>query len=84
MFHLGTPQCSQKALYESEEVQAYWDIPVFVEYNKVRAKNARKDSRSSSEDSDNSGNELPLDPESREERRGEGVEVWSPIQDDTI
>ncbi|CAH3113042.1 unnamed protein product, partial [Porites lobata] len=23
---------------ESEEVQAYWDIPVFVEYNKVRAK----------------------------------------------
>ena len=38
MFHLGTPQCSQKALYESEEVQAYWDIPVFVEYNEFRAK----------------------------------------------
>ena len=38
MFHLGTPQCSQKALYESEDVQAYWDIPVFVEYNKGRAK----------------------------------------------
>ena len=38
MFHLGIPQCSQKALCESEEVQAYWDIPVFVEYNKVRAK----------------------------------------------
>ena len=38
VFHLGTPQCSQKALYESEDVQAYWDIPVFVEYNKGRAK----------------------------------------------
>ena len=38
VFYLGTPQCSQKALYESEEVQAYWDIPVFVEYNKIRAK----------------------------------------------
>ena len=38
VFHLGTPQCSKKTVYESEEVQAYWDIPVFVEYNKVRAK----------------------------------------------
>ena len=43
MFHLGTSQCSQKALYESEDVQAYWDISVFVVYNKVRAK--RMDAR---------------------------------------
>ena len=38
-----------------------------------------KDSSSSREDSNNSGNELPLDPELREERQGEGVEVWAPM-----
>ena len=27
-----------KSLYESEDVQAFWDIPVFAEYNEVRAK----------------------------------------------
>ena len=26
-----------KSLSESEDVQAYWDIPVFAEYNEVRA-----------------------------------------------
>ena len=25
-----------KSLNESEDVQAYWDIPVFAEYNEVR------------------------------------------------
>ena len=31
-------QIQPKSLYESEDVQAYWDIPVFAEYNEVRAK----------------------------------------------
>ena len=66
-----------KSLYESKDVQAYWDIAVFEEYNEVRAN--RVDARIvSREDSDNSGNELPLDPESREERQGEAVVVWAP------
>ena len=26
-----------KALYESQDVQAFWDIPVFAEHNEVRA-----------------------------------------------
>ena len=67
------------SLYESKDVQAYWDIAVFEEYNEVRAN--RVDARIvSREDSDNSGNELPLqlDPESREERQGEAVVVWAP------
>ena len=51
-----------KSLYESEDVQAFWDIPVFAGQT-----SGRKDSRSSSKDSNNSGNELPLDPGSREE-----------------
>ena len=65
-----------------EDVQAYWDLPVFAEYNEVgNRQSGRKDSRSSRKDSDNSGNELPLDPESREEsRRGEFVEVWAPLR----
>ena len=61
-------------------MQAYWDIPMFAEYSKVRAK--RADARivdHQEEDSNNSGNELPLDPELREERQGEGVEVWAPM-----
>ena len=66
-----------KSLYESKDVQAYWDIAVFEEYNEVRAN--RVDARIvSREDSDNSGNELPLDPESREERQAEAVVVWAP------
>ena len=67
-----------KSLYESKDVQAYWDIAVFEEYNEVRAN--RVDARIvSREDSDNSGNELLLDPESREERQGEAVVVWAPM-----
>ena len=31
-------QVQSKSLYESEDVQAFWDIPVFAEYNEVRAK----------------------------------------------
>ena len=27
-----------KSLYNSQDVQAHWDIPMFAEYNKVRAK----------------------------------------------
>ena len=66
-----------KSLYESKDVQAYWDIAVFEEYNEVRAN--RVDARIvSREDSDNSGNELPLDPESREKRQAEAVVVWAP------
>jgi len=29
-----------KSLYDSEDVQAYWDIPVFAEYNEFRANRA--------------------------------------------
>ena len=29
-----------KSLYDSEDVQAYWDIPVFAEYNEFKAKRA--------------------------------------------
>ena len=38
-----------------------------------------KDSGSSRKDRNDSGNELPLDPELREERQGEGGEVWAPM-----
>ena len=38
-----------------------------------------KDSSSSRKDRNDSGNELPLDPELREERQGEGGEVWVPM-----
>ena len=31
-------QVQSKSLYESEDVQAFWDIPLFAEYNEVRAK----------------------------------------------
>ena len=37
MFHLGTPTVQPKSLNESEDVQAYRNIPVFAEYNEVRA-----------------------------------------------
>ena len=70
-----------KSLYESEDVQAFWDIPVFAGQT-----SGRKDSRSSSKDSNNSGNELPLDPGSREEIQAvsEGTEVWTPMLGDSI
>ena len=29
-----------KSLYDSEDVQAYWDVPVFAEYNEFRANRA--------------------------------------------
>ena len=32
------PSAAKAALYESEDMQAYWDIPVFAEYNEARAK----------------------------------------------
>ena len=65
-----------KSLFENEDVQAYWDIPMFagISWSKGQ-KSKRKDSRSSSKDSNNSGNELPLETESREERQVEAVEV---------